>query len=259
MSAPAIFDYSGQQVRTVLIDGEAWFVAADVARVLGYSATVAMTRRLDDDDKGVQILHTPGGDQEMTVISEAGLYVAVIGSQLPQAKDFKRWVTHEVLPSVRRTGSYGKALELDLANQDHVRLIVQAGHAALSRAVEAEAKVAELEPAADAWTALADPAGDFSIREAAQVLTRDDGISIGQNRLFTYLRDIRWIDQSNAPYQSQVDVGRLVRRVTDYTDDFGQRFVKVQPRITPKGLAELRKRLSGPGGADLTALPGGAA
>ncbi len=70
-----VFTYADQQVRTVLIDGEPWFVAADVARILGYSATEAMTRSMDDDEKGLQVLHTPGGDQRVTVVSEPGLYV----------------------------------------------------------------------------------------------------------------------------------------------------------------------------------------
>lgn len=144
-------------------------------------------------------------------------------------------------------------------NLQDLALVLQAGTAALNRALTAEAKVAELEPAAEAWDVLAADAGDFSIREAAQVLSRDEQISIGQNRLFGFLREIRWIDPHNAPYQSQVDNGRLVRRVTDWSDDFGQRFVKVQPRVTAKGLAELRKRLGPDGPGGLSLLPGGAA
>lgn len=120
----------------------------------------------------------------------------------------------------------------------------------------AEAKVAVLEPAAEAWESLSADGSDFSIREAAQVLSRDSRISIGQNQLFGYLRQIGWIDRTNAPYQSQVDIGRLVRRVTDYTDDFGQRFVRVQPRVTAKGVEALLKRLSTD---ELKSLPGGAA
>jgi DNA-damage-inducible protein D len=139
------------------------------------------------------------------------------------------------------------ALELDPRNNEaHLRLILQASNALLISLDEEKAKVAELTPAAEAWDALAADSGDFSVREAAQALSRDEGISIGQNRLFVYLREIGWIDSRNAPYQSQVDAGRLVRRVTDYTDDFGQRFVRVQPRVTVKGLAELRKRLTPP-------------
>ena len=98
--------YNDQPVRVINRDGEPWFVAKDVADILGYGLTTDMTRRLDDDEKGMQITHTPGGKQEMIIINEPGLYAAIMGSQKPEAKDFKRWVTHDVLPSIRKTGSY---------------------------------------------------------------------------------------------------------------------------------------------------------
>ena len=110
MSAVELFQYDGREVRTVTIDGEPWFVAADVARILGYRMASDMTRRLDSEDRGTHSARTTSGDQEMTVISEAGLYVAVIGSRVDGARAFKRWITHEVLPTIRRTGGYGNPL-----------------------------------------------------------------------------------------------------------------------------------------------------
>jgi anti-repressor protein len=98
--------YNDNPLRVINRDGEPWFVAKDVADILGYGLTTDMTRRLDDDEKGMQITHTPGGKQEMIIINEPGLYAAIMGSQKPEAKDFKRWVTHDVLPSIRKTGSY---------------------------------------------------------------------------------------------------------------------------------------------------------
>jgi prophage antirepressor-like protein len=100
------FPATGQQVRSLLIDGEPWFVAADVARILGYRMASDMTRRLDEDEKGTHSARTPGGAQDMAVISEPGLYTAVLGSKVHDAKAFKRWVTHDVLPAIRRTGTY---------------------------------------------------------------------------------------------------------------------------------------------------------
>jgi prophage antirepressor-like protein len=91
------FNFGSHEVRTLTIDGEPWFVAADVAAVLGYSATSALTRILDDEEKGVQNLHTLGGVQLMAVISESGIYSAALRSRVPGAKAFKRWVT-ESLP-----------------------------------------------------------------------------------------------------------------------------------------------------------------
>lgn len=94
--------FASHQVRALTDEhGEPWFVAADVARVLGYSITPAMTRRLDEEDKGMRSLHTPGGVQQMTVINEPGLYDAILGSKVPNARQFKRWVIAEVLPSIR--------------------------------------------------------------------------------------------------------------------------------------------------------------
>ena len=93
-------------LRGFLRDGEPWFVARDVAAALDYSVAKDMTRNLDDDEKGGQIVPTLGGDQEMTVINESGLYSAILKSRKPEAKRFKKWVTSEVLPSIRKTGSY---------------------------------------------------------------------------------------------------------------------------------------------------------
>ena len=87
-------------------DGEPWFVASDIAKALGYRDAEKMTRRLDDDEKGTRSVGTPGGEQQMTVITEAGMYSAILGSKVDGAKRFKRWVTHEVLPALRRDGAY---------------------------------------------------------------------------------------------------------------------------------------------------------
>ncbi|WP_341741338.1 Bro-N domain-containing protein [Trueperella pyogenes] len=101
------FNYEGSTVRTVDgNDGDTWFVAADVAKILGYRDAFNMTRRLDDDEKGTRSVSTPGGEQHLAIINEAGLYTAIIGSKVEGAKAFKRWVTHEVLPTIRRQGGY---------------------------------------------------------------------------------------------------------------------------------------------------------
>lgn len=103
------FRFEARQVRTLLIDDQPWFVAADVAAALGYPAAPQMTRNLDDDEKGMQNLHTLGGDQEMLVINESGLYSAILRSRKAEAKRFKKWVTAEVLPAIRKHGRYEDA------------------------------------------------------------------------------------------------------------------------------------------------------
>ena len=101
----AVFE-SASSIRIILIDSEPWFVAVDVANALNFRDASNMTRMLDDDEKGTRNVSTLGGNQELTVISESGLYCAVLKSRKPEAKVFRKWVTSEVLPSIRKTGGY---------------------------------------------------------------------------------------------------------------------------------------------------------
>lgn len=101
------FKYEEQQVRTIEKNGEPWFVGKDVAAILGYSDTAdAVKKHVDPEDKGVGEMPTPGGKQRIMLINESGLYSLILSSKLPTAKEFKRWVTSEVLPSIRKTGEY---------------------------------------------------------------------------------------------------------------------------------------------------------
>lgn len=102
-----IFVYSGEQLRTIQRDDGLWWVLRDVCRVLNIANSKNVSARLDDDEKGVHLVDTPGGTQEMTIINEPGLYSVILRSDKPEAKAFKRWVTHDVLPSIRKTGAYG--------------------------------------------------------------------------------------------------------------------------------------------------------
>lgn len=94
------------QIRVVERDGEPWFVAADVCRALEISDTSTALQRIDDDEKGTVSTRTPGGEQQLSAVNEPGLYSLVLGSRKPEAKAFKRWITHEVLPAIRETGRY---------------------------------------------------------------------------------------------------------------------------------------------------------
>lgn len=258
------FTYESTELRTFNIDGEPWFVAADVARLLEYSATSAMTRRLDDDDKGVRDLHTLGGVQQMAIISEAGFYMAILGSQCAGAKAIKWWLTHEVLPAIRKTGSYAavaalpdrKALAQMVIDAETAR---EAEHAAR---VEAEQHARALEAPASAWSHLAESAGDYGVADAAKVLSRDPNITIGRDRLFKFMQLEGWIyrDRGTASWkarQTQVDIGRLVEKLgRPYMHDPTGEMRMPAPtiRITTKGLAELHKRLGGDGQMSLLAV-----
>lgn len=125
------FDFEGRPVRVVTdSQGEPWFVAADVLATIGLDRKAL--ERLDDDEKGVSSIHTPGGGQEMTTVNEPGLYTLVLGSRKAEAKRFKRWVTHQVLPSIRKTGSYAvpsTIASLPPPTQDRVTALLLIGEA----------------------------------------------------------------------------------------------------------------------------------
>lgn len=231
-------------------DDEPLFVAADVARALGYRDAANMVRRLDGDDRGTRSVSTPGGDQDMTVITEAGLYTAILASQVDGARRFKRWVTHEVLPEIRRTGRYSQ-LPAQPATLPSKKELAQWVVEAETRAELAEAKVAELEPPASAWNELADATGDYSVSHAAKVLSRDAAIDTGERRLFKFMQGIDWIYRRDGHWcakQSQITLGRLVEKVGKrYWHEGREEWVVPTPtvRITPKGLQELHRRLGG--------------
>lgn len=106
MNDLSIFDFETNPVRVVTIDEQPHWVATDIATILGYSHGPSMLRMLDDDQKGVHLVHTLGGDQSLSVVTEGGMFTCVIRSKRPEAKRFLRWITDEVLPSIFRTGSY---------------------------------------------------------------------------------------------------------------------------------------------------------
>jgi anti-repressor protein len=109
MNAIIPFCYEDQAFRVIEHEGEPWFVAADVSRVLKIKNSRDAVARLDEDEKGVVTTDTLGGNQEVVIVNESGLYSLILTSRKPEAKRFKKWVTSEVLPSIRRTGSYGQA------------------------------------------------------------------------------------------------------------------------------------------------------
>lgn len=111
MSDLKVFAYGEQQVRTVLSEGEPWWVLTDVCRVLGLKRADSTARKLDDDEKGTHLVSTLRGKQQVITVNESGLYAVILRSDKPEAKKFKRWVTHEVLPSIRQTGAYAMSTQ----------------------------------------------------------------------------------------------------------------------------------------------------
>lgn len=116
----SIFDYKGKQVRTIQKDGETWWVLKDVCGILGLGSPHKVFDRLDEDERGRNLIPTQGGKQEMSIINESGLYNVILRSDKAEAKPFRRWVTAEVLPSIRKTGGYGRQDEALLKLTEHV-------------------------------------------------------------------------------------------------------------------------------------------
>lgn len=173
------FSYNTKQVRVIEKNGEPWFVAKDVCDILGHSNSRMAVERLDEDEKGVSKVYTPGGEQEMTVINESGLYSLVLTSNKPEAKTFKRWVTHEVIPQIRKHGAYmtPDTIEKVLLNPD---TIIQ-----LATALKEERqRRLELEPKAQSYDILMDASGCLTMDEVAKTL---DIKGIGRNNLFKLL------------------------------------------------------------------------
>jgi anti-repressor protein len=137
-SGASTFWFGDLPVRAEVIDGEPWFVASDVANVLGYSSPAnAVARHVDDADKGVTETMTPGGMQHMSIINESGLYSLIFGSKLAAAKAFQRWVTSEVLPSIRKTGQYGRPQAL--TRRELAQMVIEAEDRAASAELERDA------------------------------------------------------------------------------------------------------------------------
>ena len=171
---------------TVAIDNEPWFVGKDVAIALGYSEPrSAVSKKVDDNDRGVAEMETPSGRQNMTIINESGLYALIFGSKLESAKRFKHWVTSEVLPSIRKHGMY--AVDELIANPD---LAIQAFTALKEEREKNRLLTAEnerMKPKEIFADAIAASDDVILIGELAKLI-RQNGVEIGQNRLFEWLR-----------------------------------------------------------------------
>lgn len=215
-------------------DGEPCFVASDIAKALGYGDATHMTRRLDDDEKGLRLVETPGGEQQMTVITEAGMYSAILGSKVEGAKRFKRWVTHEVLPALRRDGAY---VASD-GDEDDATLMARALLAAKRAIDRKDALIAEMKPKVLFADTVAASDGTCLIGELAKMMTQA-GYPIGQNRLFAKLREDGYLGKSgsnrNVPLQRYVEMGLFKIKETAITHADGHVTINRTPKVTGKG------------------------
>lgn len=238
MSALEVFQYADRQVRTISVDGELWFVLADICGVLGIANAGNVAARLDEADIRQTDIRSGGQNRSVTIVSESGMYEVVIRSDKPEARQFRWWVTHEVVPSIRRTGAYA----VETPEQLMARAVVQAQEIIARK----DEQIAVLAPRAEAWDEIADAGTDYAVRDVAPMLSRA-GIETGPQRLFDSLRDLGWIyrgeKQRWTPYARAVDAGYLkVRAMPPYRDRDTGDLVPAAPqvRVTPRGVERLR-------------------
>ena len=219
-------------------DGEPWFVAKDVLDVLDLDKTAL--RKLDEDEKGVDSIHTPGGEQQMTIVTEPGFYKLVMRSRKPEAKAFQRWVTHEVLPALRRDGGYMVARD-ETPEQTMARAVLLAQQTIdrqKSRIAGLEAENEEMRPKALFADAVAASDGTCLIGEFAKML-RQNGVDIGQNRLFSMLREDGYLGKvgqnRNVPTQRSMELGLFRIKETAITHSDGHVTINRTPKLTGKG------------------------
>ena len=220
-------------IRTILDnDREPWFVAKDVCAALDI-ATDHVRRGLDEDEVA-NLPNWQNGGKTPLIISEAGLYSLILRSRKPEAKAFKRWVTHEVLPSIRRDGGYMVARKDETPEETMARALLIANKT-MERQRE---RIAELEPKALFADAVAASDGTCLVGELAKML-RQNGVQVGQNRLFEILRRNGFLGKvgsnRNVPTQRAMDLGLFRIKETAVTHSDGHVTISRTPKVTGKG------------------------
>ena len=224
------------EIRTITKDGEPWFVGKDITEKLGYqNGSRDIARHVDEDDQIV--IPIPGDTQNrnMLVINESGLYSLVISSKLPNAKKFKKWVTSEVLPSIRKNGGY-------IANQEQMtpeQIVANALIVAQNIISQKDRQIEEMKPKAEFFDAVADSKTAISMNEVEKVLNIK---GYGRNKLFEYLRDNKVLDRWNVPYQKYVDNGWF-RVIEQHYQKNGEPIVTTKTLVYQKGVDGIRKMI----------------
>ena len=230
------------EIRTAVIDGEPWFVAVDVCRALEIVNSRDALTRIDEDEKGVVLTDTPGGKQEVTTVNEPGLYSLVLGSRKPEAKVFKRWITHEVIPSIRKTGGYIAGQE----TMSDVELMARALIVAQNVIEEKNRQISGLteenllmKPKAEYFDDLVDRKLLTNFRDTAKEF------HIGQKRFIAFLTDNGYAYRDAKgrilPHQKHVDAGLFELKECRSERS---RWAGMQTLITPRGRETFRLLLN---------------
>ena len=241
------FDFDGSGIRALTIDEEPYFVGKDVAQVLGYSnPRDAIAKHVDAEDKGVAKCDTLGGQQNQTVINESGLYSLILGSKLPEAKRFKRWVTSEVLPSLRRNGMY--AMDELLDNPDLAINALQKLKEEREARRQLELQNEQMKPKALFAEAVETSSTSILIGDMAKLL-RQNGVEVGQRRLFDWLRTNGWLmktgESRNMPTQEAMEKGYFEIRERTISNPDGSVRIAKTTKVTGKGQVWLTNEFMG--------------
>ena len=233
------FTFEDQQIRVLTIEGEPWFVGKDVAEVLGYSnSRKAIADHVDSEDKGVTKCYTLGGTQQIAIINESGLYSLILSSKLPDAKKFKRWVTSEVLPTIRKHGAYmtdAKAAAIVTDKGSLADLLQQAAEQLKRKDIQIE----QMKPKALFADAVSTSDTPILVGELAKIL-HQNGVSMGQNRMFRWLRDNGYLISKkgtsyNMPTQRAMELGLFKIKENAITHSDGHVTITKTPKVTGKG------------------------
>lgn len=228
-------------VRALEIDGEPYFVGKDVAVALGYKEPQkAVRERVAPEDRGVSKMDTPGGKQEMAIINESGLYSLILSSKLPSAKAFKRWITAEVLPVIRKTGGYVNDTkqfvdyyfaDCNTYGREAITLMLNETKRMANQLKAQAPKVLFAEAVEGSKTSI--PVGDLA------KLIKQNGVDIGQNRLFSWLRMNDYLiksgDRKNMPTQKSMDLGLFEVKISTFYRPDGTVDISKTPKVTGKG------------------------
>ena len=229
-------------VRVIEREGQPWFVAKDVCDCLELGNPRTSLALLDEDEKGVHSVDTPGGLQEMSIISEPGLYSLILRSRKPEAKAFKRWITHEVIPAIRRTGGYMSAGQNDTPESIMARavLIAQDTITRLKERTAALETQAEVDrPKVVFADSIEVSKSTILVGELAKLIKQSTQYDIGQKRMFDWLRDNGFLHKRgsdrNMPTQKSMDMGLIVIKEGSRIGSSGESHITKTPKVTGKG------------------------
>jgi anti-repressor protein len=236
-----LFNYQGTQLRTVVLNNEPWFVAKDVCEILEIKNPTDALKRLDSDERARFNLGRQG---KTNIVNEPGLYTLILGSRKPEAKQFKRWITHEVIPSIRKHGAYmtPEKIEEVLLNPDTIIKLATNLKEEQRKRIAAEKQIEQQKPLVNfAETCMASDKS-LLVREVAKLISKQ-GILMGERRLFQKLRDWKLIlPNKNEPYQEYIDRGYFEISQGVKETNKGS-FTWLTMRITPKGQMYIINRL----------------